>query len=158
MTKSSLLKLALCIGGSQATGFIGSLFTVTGVNSWYRMLERPVLAPPNWVFGPVWTTLYTLMGISAFLVWEKRITRPGVKVALAVFVLQLGINALWSLLFFGLESIGLALIDIFVLLGMIVVTMLLFSRHSRLAAVLLIPYLLWVLFATYLTYSFWVLN
>lgn len=158
MTKSSLLKLALCIGGSQATGFIGSLFTVTGVNSWYRMLERPVLAPPNWVFGPVWTTLYTLMGISAFLVWEKGITRPGVKVALAVFVLQLGINALWSLLFFGLESIGLALIGIFVLLGMIVVTMLLFSRHSRLAAVLLIPYLLWVLFATYLTYSFWVLN
>lgn len=158
MDGRSFLKLLFCIGVSQAAGLLGSVFTVTGTGSWYQDLDRPVAAPPNWVFGPVWTVLYTLMGIAVFLVWQRGLARPGVKAALAIFTLQLGLNALWSIVFFGLENIGGALIVILLLLGAIGLTMMLFWRVSRVAAVLLVPYLLWVLFATYLNYAFWVRN
>lgn len=151
-------KLLACIGISQAAGLLGSVFTVTGSGSWYQQLQRPEVAPPNWVFGPVWTVLYTLMGIAAFLVWEKGLARPGVKVALAVFAVQLGLNALWSIVFFGTENIGGALIVILLLLGAIALTGMLFWRISRAAGILLVPYFFWVLFATYLNYAFWVRN
>lgn len=151
-------KLIAAIAASQAAGIIGSVFTMGSVDGWFRTLERPALAPPDWVFGPVWTTLYTLMGIAAFLVWNKGLARPGVKLALSVFVAQLVANSLWSILFFGAQNIGAALVCVLVLWALIVLTAVLFWRISKIAALLLVPYLLWVSFATYLNYAYWVLN
>jgi translocator protein len=151
-------KLCLCIGVSQAAGLLGSVFTVTSVGTWYQQLDQPAVAPPGWVFGPVWTVLYTLMGIAAFLVWERGIKRPGVKAALAAFAVQLVLNALWSVVFFGAQDIGGALLVILALWGMIILTTMLFWRVSRTAGVLMLPYFAWVTFATYLNYVFWVRN
>ena len=138
---------------SQAAGLIGSVFTASSISSWYQYLAKPELNPPSWVFGPVWTTLYLLMGIAAYLVWRVRALK-----AHAVFFVQLALNALWSVLFFGLRSPGLALIEIALLWLAILVTIVSFNRVSRTAAFLLVPYLLWVSFATYLNYSIWILN
>lgn len=142
---------------AQAAGAIGSIFTVSSVGGWYTTLAKPELNPPAWVFGPVWTTLYTLMGIAAYLVWRK-IDAPGAKLALTLYVVQLALNALWSILFFGLHSPGGALVEIVFLWLAIVATIVAFARVSRLAAWLLAPYILWVSFAAYLNYAIWMLN
>ncbi len=143
---------------SQLAGVIGSFFTFDSVTSWYAFLERPDFAPPNWVFGPVWITLYTMMGISAFLVYEAGIDRREVRLAMGLFGLQLGLNALWSILFFGLQSPVLGLICIIALWFAIVATMMSFWKISRKASVILVPYLLWVSFASILNYFIWALN
>lgn len=158
MSGPSFGKLFLSIGICQAAGLVGSVFTASSIDRWYRFLERPALAPPNWVFGPVWTLLYTFMGVAAFLVWERGFRRPGVRAALAVFAAQLALNALWSFLFFGLQDPEAALIGIALLWLAIVATIALFWRVSRVAGALLVPYLLWVSFAAYLNYAFWRLN
>ncbi len=142
----------------QMAGIIGSVFTFDAIPGWYSTLERPDFAPPNWVFGPVWISLYTIMGISAYLIYRKGLGENGVKMALSVFGLQLGLNALWSILFFGLRSPLLGLICILALLSSIIATIVLFSRHSKAAALLLIPYVLWVSFATLLNYYILILN
>lgn len=143
---------------SQAAGLIGTLFTADAIPAWYATLVRPEFAPPNWVFGPVWTLLYLAMGIAAYLVWEKGSERRDVKIALGIFLVQLALNTWWSIIFFGQQNIGGALLEISILWLTIVLTIFAFARISRTAAWLLVPYLLWVSFATYLNYAFWVLN
>ncbi|MEX1015000.1 MAG: TspO/MBR family protein [Candidatus Paceibacterota bacterium] len=151
-------KLILSILVTLSAGFIGSMFTITSINSWYADLIKPELNPPNWVFGPVWTTLYVLMGIAAFLVWKKDWHKKEVKHAICIFSVQLLLNATWSIIFFGLQSPGLALINIVILWFMILWTIILFYKISKPAMYLLIPYILWVTFASYLNLSIWILN
>ena len=154
----NLPKLLIAIAVSQSVGLIGSLFTASSVTSWYTGIAKPALNPPSWVFGPVWITLFTLMGIAAFLVWKKGWKQRSVRIALSVFLGQLVLNTLWSILFFGLQSPGSALVEIVVLWMAITATIIVFSRISKGAAWLLVPYLLWVSFATYLNYCIWLLN
>jgi tryptophan-rich sensory protein len=132
-----------------AAAALGSAVTLPEIDGWYAALPKPSWNPPNWIFGPVWSTLYLLMGIAAWLVWRQSGLK-GAAGALALFAVQLALNTLWSFLFFGGHRPDLAAVDI-VLLGLaIVATMVAFSRHSRLAAVLLVPYLAWVTFAAVL--------
>lgn len=154
----SPLKLFIAIAVSQGAGLLGSLFTFEAIPTWYATLTRPALSPPNWVFGPVWTTLFFLMGISAFLVWQKGLKRKDVRIALGIFLVQLVLNTLWSIIFFGWQHLGLACIEITLLWLAILFTIKSFWSISKPAAWLLIPYLLWVSFASYLTFAFWMLN
>lgn len=159
MNRSDFLRLAGCIVMCQAAGAIGSVFTVTSLDSWYANLVKPSFNPPGWVFGPVWTLLYTLMGIAAWLVWKRgSLSGPPVRGALTLFLLQLALNALWSVLFFGLKSPLLALVDIAALLAAIVATIAVFRPISPAAAWLMTPYLAWVAFAAILNAAIWRLN
>lgn len=135
---------------AHSAGLLGSLTTITGAGSWYQTLIQPAFAPPSWVFGPVWFTLYTLMGIAAWFIWLKR-KNKGSRFALGLYLLQLVLNTVWSLLFFGLQRPDLALVEIAILLGAILATIVLFWRIDMRAGVLLIPYVLWVSFASILT-------
>jgi benzodiazapine receptor len=126
-------------------------------DAWYGNLEKPSWNPPNWLFGPVWSVLYLLMGISAWLVWKKD-GFTGAGGALTLFLVQLGLNALWTPVFFGMQRPDLALFVIVALLIMIAATRKAFRRHDRLAAWLLVPYLLWVGFATALNAALWRMN
>lgn len=139
-------------------GVIGGFFTASSVNTWYVPLTKPSFNPPNWLFSPVWITLYVLMGIALFLVWRKGFQTEGVKSALLIFGVQLVLNALWSILFFGLKMPLLAFIEIIVLWGFILITMFKFKKVSKLAGYLLVPYLLWVSFAAVLNFFLWYLN
>ncbi|HKQ45867.1 MAG TPA: TspO/MBR family protein [Rhizomicrobium sp.] len=136
-------------------GALASLFTKPAIPTWYASLNHPAITPPNWVFAPVWTTLYVLMGFAAWRVWKRTGTS---SVEMGAFALQLGLNFLWSALFFGLHRIGAALIEIAVLDLAILAMLVLFIRRDRLAGLLLLPYLAWTLFATVLTHAFWKLN
>ncbi len=158
MSTNNLLKFITAIAVSEAAGIIGSVFTVSAIPNWYAGLAKPALNPPSWVFGPVWTTLYALMGVAAFLIWKNGWEKKKVKAALGVFGIQLFLNAIWSIIFFGLHSPGWALVDIILLWLAIVWTMVVFYKISRPATWLLLPYILWVSFATYLNYSIWILN
>ena len=142
----------------QLAGIIGSIFTAPSIPLWYTSLNKPSFSPPNWLFAPVWTTLYLLMGISLFLVWRKGLKEKDIKIAFAVFIFQLILNSLWSFLFFGLESPFAAFIEIIFLWIAILISIILFSRISKAAAILLIPYILWVGFASVLNFAFWRLN
>ena len=122
---------------------------------WYADLVKPAWTPPNWIFGPVWTVLYVMIALSAWLVWRER---PRFGLPLGLWVAQLGLNTIWSWLFFGLERPGMAAIDIVVLLGTIVATAYAFAHVSRIAALLLLPYALWVGFASALNLAIWRLN
>lgn len=152
------MKLLIALALPQLAGIIGSLFTRDAIATWYVHLIRPAFAPPSVVFAPVWTLLYLLMGIAAYLVWRKIGTVNGVRTALALFLFQLILNTLWSIIFFGLQAPGLAFAEIIVLWLAIVATMVAFYKVSRLAMWLLVPYLAWVSFAGYLNYAFWMLN
>ncbi|NLI96702.1 MAG: tryptophan-rich sensory protein [Synergistaceae bacterium] len=159
MNRSDFLRLAACILICQAAGMFGSLFTASGLQSWYPGLVKPSFNPPGWVFGPVWTFLYTLMGIAAWLVWKRgSLSSPSVRAALSLFFLQLVLNALWSVLFFGLKSPLLALVDIVALLAAIAATIVVFRPISPAAAWLMTPYLAWVAFAAILNAAIWRLN
>ena len=139
-----------------AAAAIGAAASIQA-GTFYAQIIRPDWAPPGALFGPVWTVLYTLMGISAWLVWRKGGYRT-VLVALKLFFIQLAINALWSWLFFAWRLGAMAFVDIVLLLVLIVATIVAFWRYSRLAGALLVPYLLWVGFASVLNYSIWQLN
>jgi tryptophan-rich sensory protein len=159
------LRLAISIAIPLMAGVIGSIFTSQSVSTWFQTIERPWFSPPNWLFGPVWTTLYVLMGISLFLVWRatSTITLPKDRhsrkiAAFIVFGIQLILNVLWSFLFFGLRSPQLAFAEIVILLISIVVTIVIFSKISRLAALLMMPYTGWVTFASFLNLQIWLLN
>lgn len=158
MKKQNYIKLFVSIVVAQLAGIIGSLYTSNSISTWYKTLVRPEIAPPNWVFGPVWTTLYILMGISAYIIWSKGYSDKKVKLALSVYFGQLLLNTLWSILFFGLRDIRSAFIEIIALWIMIALNIFLFGKISKTAGYLLIPYLLWVSFASYLNYSFMILN
>ena len=136
---------------------VGSWFTAGSVKTWYPSLLKPPGTPPAWVFGPVWSTLYFLMGTAAWLVYRRR-SVADVTVALALFFVQLALNVAWSFVFFGLRQPGLALLEILTLLAAIIATMRNFAPLSRTAVWLMTPYLTWVLYATFLNFGIWRLN
>lgn len=142
----------------QMAGLIGSIFTFEAIPGWYAGLVKPDFSPPNWVFGPVWTTLYAMMGIAAYLVYSRRKKSPDAMPALAIFAGQLILNTLWSVIFFGYKSPALAFACIIALAFMIAWTMARFWGVNRTAAYLMVPYLLWVSFASILNYHIWMLN
>jgi benzodiazapine receptor len=158
MKPRDIWKLVVSIVACLAAGAIGSIFTRSAIPTWYVTLEKPFFNPPNWLFAPVWTLLYVLMGIAAFLVWRRGLESRQVRIALIVFLIQLVLNALWSVAFFGLESPLYGLIVIVVLWVAILFTVLRFFSISFVASVLLWPYLLWVTFAAVLNESIWLLN
>jgi benzodiazapine receptor len=161
MEKNTLIatsKLITSIVICQLAGVIGSIFTTPAISTWYAALKKPVFTPPNWVFSPAWITLFVLMGISAFLVWNKGLSDQRVKIALSIFVAQLILNALWSAMFFGLRSPLAGLIEIAVLWIAILLSILYFFKVSEIAGILLLPYILWVSFAAILNFSIWRLN
>lgn len=158
MKINNLFKLVIAVTISQLAGLIGSVFTISAIPLWYATLVKPALTPPAWVFGPVWTTLYALMGIAAFLIWKEGLNRREVKIALGIFIGQLALNTLWSIIFFGLHNPGAAMIEISFLWLAILATIAAFYKISRPAAYLLLPYILWVSFAAYLNLMIWVLN
>ncbi len=175
---NKFFKLAVAIGLSELAGVVGSIFTTPAISSgWYATLQKPALNPPNWVFGPVWTTLFAFMGIALFLVWNRhslvfakgeqaRLPASGGnermmrmwKLAMFIFAFQLSLNIFWSMMFFGLESPAGACAVILSLWLAILAAILAFWKISRAAAWLFVPYILWVSFAAYLNYSIWMLN
>ncbi|MFC2149228.1 TspO/MBR family protein [Candidatus Auribacterota bacterium] len=152
-----IIAAVISIAIAQSAGIIGSVFTASSVRTWYAGLMKPAWNPPSWIFGPVWITLYTLMGIAAYIVWENRDT-PGAKVALGVYAVHLALNTLWSMIFFGLRDPGLAFFEIVFLLGFILATTILFWKINTRAGVLFLPYIAWVSFAVFLNYTLWKLN
>lgn len=142
-------KLIASLAVTFSAAAAGSLATYPNIPTWYASLEKPVFTPPNWVFGPVWTLLYLAMAVALYLVWTK--PNQDKKRAITVFGVQLALNALWSIVFFGLHLPWLAVVVILMLLISIIIAMREFYRISRLASYLLIPYALWVSFATILT-------
>ena len=153
-----IVKVVAAVGVCLLAGAVGGLFTSPAIPGWYAALQKPAFNPPNWIFGPVWTTLYVMMGFAAFLVWDRGWRRPGVRHALAVFAAQLVLNVLWSALFFGARSPVAALVDIVALWLGILACVTLFARVSKAGAVLMVPYLLWVSFATVLNVAIVALN
>ena len=142
-----------CFGAATA----GSAFTSSSLSTWYAHLRKPALNPPGWTFGLVWSVLYSLMAVSAWLVWRSA-GWNGARYALVLFFLQLALNVAWSYLFFGLHSPGAALAEIFILLAAIVGTAIAFLPYSRIAFWLMLPYAAWVSFAIYLNFQIWQLN
>lgn len=142
-----IVQFIVAIGVSLAAGWIGSIFTMSAISTWYAGLVKPELNPPSWVFGPVWTVLYILMGIALYLVWSKGWGHKNVQVATAIFGVQLVLNVLWSYLFFGIQAPFLAFVEIVILWIAILMTIAAFYRVSVPAAILLVPYFLWVSFA-----------
>ena len=158
MRKIKWGELFVFIVGSEFLGSIGSIFTIPAISTWYASLNKPSLTPPNWVFGPIWTTLFLLMGISAYLVWQLGWKKKQVKHAFYFFGFQFAANILWSILFFGQKSPLLGLVDIIILWVLILITMLKFYKVNKVAGYLFLPYLLWVTLATYLNFSVFLLN
>lgn len=153
-----IIKLVVSIIVCQLAGLIGSLFTTPAIPTWYAALQKPAFTPPNWLFAPAWLTLYLLMAIAAFLIWRQGLAQKEVKTALLIFALQLILNALWSVAFFGFRSPLAGLIVIALLWVAILFTLIKFFRLSVPAGVLLLPYILWVSFAAVLNISIWQLN
>lgn len=172
MKINKIFQLIIAIVITNLAGIIGSLFTTPSIKGWYAGIVKPSLNPPNWIFGPVWTTLFILMGISLFLIWSAYLKavdgqeKKKIKIALIIFFIQLILNTLWSIIFFGstsltiggLNNIGIALVEIVILWLAILATIISFYRISKISAWLLVPYILWVTFASYLNYSIWILN
>ena len=142
----------------QFAGAIGSVYTASSLENWYLLLEKPAFNPPSWVFFPAWVILYTLMGISFYLVWEKGLQEQEIKMGMLIFGIQLGLNAFWSFLFFGLKSPYYAFVEIVLLWLAIFLTILKFRKISKIASYPLFPYILWVSFAMLLNYYIWILN
>lgn len=153
-----LLKLLTAIVGCQLVGILGSVFTVNAIPTWYSSLTKPFFAPPDWLFAPVWTILYLMMGVSFYLIWKKGWEKSYNRIARNYFFAQLALNFVWSPAFFGLKSPLLALLIIVVLLGLIIITIKKFFPISKWSAILLLPYLLWVTFATVLNGAIVLLN
>ncbi|MBI2551482.1 tryptophan-rich sensory protein [Candidatus Uhrbacteria bacterium] len=156
--RQHILPLGVFIFLSLSAGFVSAFFTANAIPTWYEALQKPALNPPAWLFAPVWTILYILIGTSAFLVWKQVTPRKAIRTALRVFYIQLILNALWSILFFGLKRPDVAFGEILLLWGSILATMFLFSKRSSATLFLLLPYLAWVSFAAYLNYQIWMLN
>jgi tryptophan-rich sensory protein len=154
----SWVVLAIFVAICLAVGSAGGWTVAGSVADWYPALAKPSWTPPTSLFGPVWTALYIMMAVAAWLVWKKDVRFAGVRVALILFFVQLALNFLWSFLFFGLRAPGLGLIDIVLLLLLVAVTTWAFFQQSRWAGVIMLPYLAWVGFATALNFAIWQLN
>lgn len=141
-----------------AVGATGAFFTASSVKTWYTTLNKPSFNPPNTIFAPVWTTLYIIMGISAYLIWQKRHTIKHFPRTIAIYAIQLILNLMWSFIFFYAHQIGVALFEIIILLLVVITNALTFYKIDKLAGLLFIPYILWVSFATVLTYNIFILN
>ena len=139
-------------------GAIGAYFTASSVDTWYRTISKPSFNPPNGIFGPVWTSLYIMIGISAYLVWQKRARIEQFPRTVAIYLIQLVLNLMWSFIFFYAHELGMALIEIIMLLIVIIINARVFYKIDKTAGLLFIPYILWVSFATVLTYSIFSLN
>ncbi|MGB9824977.1 MAG: TspO/MBR family protein [Candidatus Hydrothermia bacterium] len=151
------LKFVVSIALPLIIGFIGGIATSSSVSTWYKGLVKPSFTPPNWLFGPAWTLLYILMGIAFYIVWMKNFGGKA-SLIITIFSLQLLANLLWSILFFGLKNPLLGLVDIVVLWILILINIVYFFRVSNAAGILLIPYILWVTFATALNAGVYILN
>ena len=182
MTHNNFIKLVTSIIICEFAGAVGSIFTVPNINSWYSLLRKPSFNPPSWIFGPVWTALFILMGISFYLVWSKKWEiKNEIKVKsnrkpwnpwsqkffngswkkvniIIIFISQLALNVLWSVIFFGWHNPGVAFFELLTLWVAIIYTIVNFYRVSKTAAYLLVPYILWVTFAGVLNFFIWVLN
>jgi len=155
---NKIIRLIASIAICELVGIISVPFTIASIPTWYVTLNKPSFSPPNWIFGPVWTILYLMMGVSLYLVWMKGLKNKKVRVALRFFAIQLLLNFLWSVLFFGAHSPLLALIDISLLLYTIIIVIAKFNKISKPASYLLLPYLFWVSFATLLNFFIFILN
>lgn len=153
-----LVKLFAAIALCLSAGLLGSIATVSSVTTWYPTLIKPWFSPPNWIFGPVWTALYIMIGIALYLVWEKGYAKKTVRFALWLFIVHLVFNTAWSVVFFGLHSPFGGLVIILILWTLIVALIRKFYKIQRAAAYLLVPYLAWVSFATVLNCAIWLLN
>ncbi len=153
-----LTKFLISVIGCELVGFLGTPFTFSAIPTWYSTLNKPFFAPPNWIFGPVWTVLYFLMGVAFYLIWKQGWQKKLIKTAGKYFLAQLALNFLWSPIFFGLRSPLLGLIVIVAMWTVIVLTMRKFYAVSKLAFYLLVPYLMWVSFATLLNAAILILN
>lgn len=150
------VKIIVCVLLCTGLGFLSGLVTSGQINDWYSSIQKPSWNPPNWIFGPVWTTLYILMGIAAALIWHSGHQKK--NMALRYFVFQFFLNLLWSFIFFGLHQPGAAFAEIILLLVMIALTVTSFFSIHKTAGLLLLPYILWVSFATVLNGTIWWLN
>ncbi|HEX5655367.1 MAG TPA: TspO/MBR family protein [Chitinophagaceae bacterium] len=151
-------KLIISILLTVGIGATAGLFTASGVDSWYTTIQKPSWNPPNWIFGPVWTTLYIMMGIALYLVWKSGSDERVKKIALILFAFQLILNFLWSFIFFDQQQPGWAFLEILILWVFILLTIFAFARVNKAAAWLLVPYISWVSFAAILNYTIWQLN
>ncbi len=162
MTKSLAAKIIIMIIVAELAGIIGSIFTAPAIGAWYAVLNKPSWTPPNWLFAPVWIMLYALVGIAAALVWNSKAKdRKKIRMkhdAMKIYFGQIGLNVLWSLLFFGLHSLLFSFIEIMVLWAFVAVTIFMFHRVSRRAALLLAPYIAWITIAAALNLSVLLLN
>lgn len=158
MTSKIFIRIFLATGLCLFIGFMSSVATQAGIVDWYPALEKPSFNPPDWIFGPVWTVMYVLMGVAAGIVWSKGFYHKWVQTALYHFAFQLLLNGFWSLLFFGLKEPFWALLNIITLFIVILITIKWFKVVSDAAAYLMIPYAVWVLFAAVLNFEIWRLN
>jgi tryptophan-rich sensory protein len=158
ITVNNGVKLVISLAACISAGLIGSIFTRGSISTWYTFLQKPAFSPPNWVYAPVWFLLYILMGVSAFLVWRMGMKQFHVREGLVIFLIQLILNTFWSFAFFGLKSTIAGLLVIVPLWTAILLTIINFYRISRTASFLLLPYILWVSFATALNFSIYLLN
>ena len=155
---NNVLKLIIAICLPLLIGFTSSYFTVSEIGSWYQTIQKPSWNPPNWIFGPVWTTLYILMGIAFFLIWKSNVAGKIKRKSVILFAIQLVLNFFWSFIFFDQHQIGIAFIEILFLWLMILFTIFAFAPISKAAAWLLVPYVSWVSFAAILNFTIWKLN
>ena len=152
------MKLFISILIPLLVGAISGFFTSSGVNGWFALANKPWFNPPNWIFAPVWTTLYILMGIALFLVWRANVAKTIKQTAIILFAVQLTLNFFWSFIFFKLQQPSWAFVEIILMWVAILLTILWFAKINKAAAWLLVPYICWVSFASVLNYSIWQLN
>lgn len=153
----NILGLTVALTACYGAAAMGGIFSAQGVGDWYQALAKPSWTPPAWIFGPVWTVLYGMMAMAAWLIWKRCDQKIG-TVPISLFLFQLALNAIWSPLFFGLHRVDIALIDIVLLWVVVAATVWVFLRRDLTAGLLLIPYLLWITFATGLNFAIWRLN
>jgi benzodiazapine receptor len=158
MSWADIARLIISIVACEGAGAIGAIFTTPAIPTWYAGLKKPAFTPPNSVFGPIWITLYLLMGIAVFMVWREGLNQEGVTIAFTVFWIQLVLNVLWSVIFFGLKSLLGGMVIIFLLWIAILVNIIMFFGVSPIAGGLLIPYIIWVSIAANLNVQIWIRN
>ncbi len=160
MKKIDYKKLIICLLIPQLAGLLGSIANFTSLDSWYIALNKPSFNPPNWIFGPVWTILFILMGLALYLVWQKKslFNKKQWQFSIKIFSIQLGLNILWSYLFFFFRNPLAGFLEIILLWIFILLNIIYFYRLNKTAGLLLVPYLLWVSFAMFLNFNLWILN